>query len=81
MALETKAGDIELNETMMIEGSEKHKNDRKYIRIVQTGHTGKIYSISYSTDGAFVVSGSCDKTVRLVDVDTGEVVCIIVTLT
>ena len=33
-----------------------------------TGHTKAVYSISYSSDGKHLVSGSYDKTVRVWDV-------------
>ena len=36
-----------------------------------------MYSVDYSSDGRFVVSGSGDKTVRIWDVDTGECVKIL----
>merc|ERR1712166_1383984 len=36
------------------------------------GHEGEVYSVDYSSDGRFVVSGSYDNTVRIWDVDTGE---------
>ena len=38
------------------------------------GHEDRVYSVDYSSDGRFVVSGSHDSTVRIWDVDTGECV-------
>ncbi len=37
-----------------------------------TGHTGKVWSVSFSPDGQTLASGSSDRTVRLWDVNTGE---------
>ena len=37
-----------------------------------TGHTGEIYSVSYSSDGLTLASGSSDKTIRMWDARTGE---------
>jgi WD40 repeat protein len=36
------------------------------------GHSGWVKSVSFSTDGAFIVSGSCDKTVQVWDTTTGS---------
>jgi len=41
---------------------------------VLSGHTGKINSLTYSSDGTFLVSGGWDKTIKLWDVQTGGVV-------
>ena len=38
------------------------------------GHTGDIYSVSYSPNGNYVVSGSWDKTVRIWNANSGECV-------
>ena len=39
-----------------------------------SGHTGFVRSIAFSSDGAFLVSGSEDRTVNLWDIQTGGVV-------
>lgn len=36
------------------------------------GHTGNIYSIAYSPDGKYALSGSLDKTLKLWDISTGK---------
>ena len=37
------------------------------------GHTGLVGDVAISTDGAKIVSGSWDKTVRVWSMETGEV--------
>ena len=37
-----------------------------------TGHTGRVYSVSFSPDGQTLASGSWDGTVRIWDVNTGR---------
>ncbi|MBA4349532.1 MAG: hypothetical protein C0415_06050, partial [Thermodesulfovibrio sp.] len=37
-----------------------------------TGHTGSIYSVAFSPDGKYALSGSNDITLRLWDVETGK---------
>ncbi|KAG8792413.1 hypothetical protein FRC12_006186 [Ceratobasidium sp. 428] len=39
-----------------------------------TGHSGKVNSVTFSSDGHSVVSGSHDRTVRIWDAETGELV-------
>ena len=41
---------------------------------VLSGHTNSVYSLAFSLDGTFLVSGSRDKTVKLWDVQTGRVI-------
>jgi WD40 repeat protein len=38
------------------------------------GHTGGVNSVAFSPDGAHIVSGSSDKTIRIWDAATGKVV-------
>ena len=40
---------------------------------VLEGHTDSVSSVAISTDGAKIVSGSNDKTVRVWSLETGEV--------
>ncbi len=37
-----------------------------------SGHTGRVYSVSFSPDGTLLASGSWDGTVKLWDVSTGQ---------
>lgn len=37
------------------------------------GHTDAVRSVAYSTDGATVASGGNDNTIRLWDVEAGEI--------
>ena len=39
-----------------------------------SGHTGSIYSICYSPDGAYLASGSSDGTIKLWEVESGKCV-------
>ena len=39
-----------------------------------TGHDASIRSICYSPDGAHVVTGSCDKTIRIWDAESGTTI-------
>jgi len=38
------------------------------------GHTGSVASLAFSSDGTYLISGSCDKTVILWDIQTGGAV-------
>jgi len=38
------------------------------------GHSNRVYSVSFSPDGAFIASGSKDKTVKVWSVESGECV-------
>ena len=40
---------------------------------VLEGHAGSVMAVAISTDGAKIVSGSMDKTVRVWSMETGEV--------
>ncbi|KAG2358212.1 WD40-repeat-containing domain protein [Suillus spraguei] len=42
------------------------------VQIVLMGHTGAVWSVSFSPDGTRIVTGSSDSTVRLWDAGTGE---------
>jgi WD40 repeat protein len=37
-----------------------------------SGHTGAVYSITWSPDGAYLASGSSDSTIRIWDSKTGQ---------
>ncbi|KAG8807414.1 POC1 centriolar protein A [Serendipita sp. 400] len=39
--------------------------------IIWAGHASNVYSVAYSLDGRYVVSGSSDKTIRIWDTETG----------
>jgi WD40 repeat protein len=43
-----------------------------------TGHSGLVTSVAYSPDGKHIVSGSCDKTVKIWDSTTGKEVIVLV---
>jgi WD40 repeat protein len=36
------------------------------------GHTGSVWSVAFSSDGKQIVSGSDDKSIRVWDAETGE---------
>ena len=42
--------------------------------VIWTGHTGSILSVVYSPNGARVVTGSSDKTIRIWDSESGAIV-------
>ncbi|CCA69788.1 related to WD40-repeat protein (notchless protein) [Serendipita indica DSM 11827] len=68
--------------TLHRERAEKYRNTLSVIRGVEEtyldlprtlrGHEGGVWAIRFSPDGARIVSGSDDKTVRLWDTDTGQ---------
>ncbi|KAJ6487419.1 WD40-repeat-containing domain protein [Mycena vitilis] len=39
---------------------------------VLEGHTDYVCSVAYSADGKYIVSGSCDSTIRIWDAESGE---------
>ena len=39
-----------------------------------TGHAGPVLSMSYSLNGAHIVTGSSDKTIRIWDAESGGVI-------
>ena len=43
-----------------------------------TGHSGPVYSVAYSPDGKHIVSGSCDKSVKIWDAHSGKEVRVVV---
>lgn len=47
---------------------------KKSIRHLLQGHMQEIYSLDFSRDGRFLVSGSGDKSARLWDIETGRCV-------
>ena len=51
------------------------------VLMVLEGHTRKVVAVAISPDGAKIVSGSDDKTVRVWSMETGEVppVCLFAT--
>jgi WD40 repeat protein len=52
-----------------------HAQDRAKIEIVPTlGHLASIYSVAFSSDGARVLSGSLDNTMKLWDAATGALI-------
>lgn len=42
-------------------------------QLTLAGHTARVYLLAFNTDGTRIITASDDKTVRLWDVDTGEV--------
>ena len=45
----------------------------KKIRMTMNGHTGRVYSVTFSPDGKTLASASVDKTIKLREAATGEV--------
>ncbi len=53
---------------------------RKRIKIVKCklfyikiqGHTSNIYSVAYSPDGKYIISGSDDRSIKIWESDTGK---------
>jgi WD40 repeat protein len=41
---------------------------------ILTGHTGSVYSVTFSEDGRRVVSGSFDETIHIWDAESGKVI-------
>ena len=42
--------------------------------LLLSGHSGDVYSVALSADGKKIVSGSWDRTVKIWDTDSGEVI-------
>ena len=68
-----------LNENMIASGSADgaiHLWDVSTGRITRTltGHTGRVYNISFSPDGSTIASASFDDTIRLWNTNTGEII-------
>jgi glucose repression regulatory protein TUP1 len=47
---------------------------KKRIKHLLTGHNQEIYSLDFSRDGQFLVSGSGDKSARIWDINSGHCV-------
>ncbi len=60
-----------INVEKMILNSQPNTFEGHRTRVL-TGHTDKVYSVSFSPDGKTIVSGSGDKTIRLWDAATGQ---------
>ncbi|KAG8778223.1 hypothetical protein FRC12_025099 [Ceratobasidium sp. 428] len=45
---------------------------KKFTNTSHDGHTNVVRSVAYSSDGAYIASGSDDKTIRIWDARTGE---------
>jgi len=43
-----------------------------------TGHSSQVTSVAYSPDGKHIVSGSCDRTVKIWDAHSGKKVRVVV---
>ena len=78
LALYKKMGNERYINALKQLGADK---DLKLEVLPSTGHTSWVSSVSFSTDGRYIVSGSYDVTVRLWDVNTGKEVAQLVYLT
>jgi len=49
-------------------------SDEKLELVVQKGHTSGLKSVNFSPDGKYIASGSSDETIKLWNVETGELI-------
>jgi WD40 repeat protein len=50
------------------------KSQEKLEFFCQLEHTGSVYSVAISSDGKYALSGSEDRTIRLWDIETGNLI-------